>query len=210
MRAVTVWRVWRPLVCGFALLWLAPACAGPQRSTPITGGPLADHPRVALLTLENLSGAPDAGESLTRLLGAEITARGLCELVDIGQVQGTLRRLRVRNTAVLSLDQLHSLGDSLGVRFVLTGSVLEHGTISTEDGPIPTVGAALKLIDVTSGRVTWAKSRSFTGKDRETVFGYGREIDPGRLDARLVDDLLVDLARLGGVRPAKAMEGKQP
>lgn len=209
MPAASAPGAWRIGLAGLALALLASACAGPQRLAALADAPLADHPRVALLTLENLSGAPDAGESMTRLLGTEIVARGLCDLVDIGQVQGTLRRLRVRNTAVLTLDQLHSLGDSLGVRFILTGSLLEHGTISTEDGPIPTVAATLKLIEAASGRVVWAKSLSLTGKDRETVFGYGREIDAGRLDGRLVDGMLLDFKRLTVALPAKGRGGKR-
>jgi TolB-like protein len=192
-----------------AVAMLLAGCAGPQRLAVVAGAPLAQHPRIGLLTLENLSGAPDAGERLTRLLGAEITSRGLCELVDIGQVQGALRRLRIRNTAVMSLEQVRSLGDSLGARYLLTGSVLEHATLQTDDGPIPTAGAALKLIDVASGHVVWAKSLSVTGKDRETVFGYGREIDAGKLDARLVDEMLADFTRLSGEASGQGKEKKR-
>lgn len=191
------------------LALLLAGCAGPQRLSVVSGTPLTSGSRVALLTLENLSGAPDVGEIMTRRLGTELASRGLCELVDIGQAQGAVRRLRVRNTAVLSLAQIRSLGDSLGASHLLTGSVLEHGTLATEDGQIPTSGAALKLIEVATGRVVWAKSLSLTGKDKETVFGYGREIDAGRLDARLVDEMLNDFKRLVGALPAKG-QGDNP
>lgn len=198
-------------LAGFVLLVaaLSPGCAGPQRLSHTNATPLAAHPRIALLPLENLSGAADAGEALSRVLGTELTSRGWCELVDVGQVQGTLRKQRVRNTAVLSLDQLHSLGDSLDVPYVLTGTVLEHGETHTDEGPIPAVAATLKLLEVSSGRVLWAKALSLTGKDRETVFGFGRETDPARLDARLVDLMLLDLKQLAGRDPGSDRGGSK-
>jgi TolB-like protein len=192
-----------PAIAILAVAGLSLGCAGSRRLTHVTGAPLADHPRVAVLPLENLSGAPDAGDAMTRLLGAELAARGWCEVVDIGQVQGVLRGLRVRNTAVLSLDQLRALGDSLGVRFLLTGSVLEHTMTGTEEGRIPVSAVTLKLLETPGGRVVWAKALAVTGKDRETLFGYGRETDPVRLDAGLVDDMLRDLGRLATPSPTR-------
>ncbi len=199
----------RVTIATLALLGLALGCAAPQRLSVVTGAPLANHPRVALPPLENLSASPDVGDVMARLIGAELPARGWCEVVDLGQVQGVLRRLRVRNPAVLSLDQLHTLGDSLGVRYLLTGTVLEHGTTPTEDGPVPVSSVTLKLLDVTGGRVVWAKALAYTGKDRETVFGYGREVDPAKLDTRLVDDMMRDLGRLAAAVPEKG-GGRKP
>ncbi len=202
-------RVRRSALAALLLAAMSVGCAGAHRLSLVTGAPLADHPRVALLPLENLSGAADAGESMSRLLGTELTARGWCELVDIGQVRGALRRLRVRNTAALSLDDLRSLGDSLRVHYVLTGSVLERGTTNTDDGPVPTVATTLKLLETPSGRVVWAKALALTGKDHETVFGYGRETDPARLDARLVDEMLADFKRLTEAFPEAGRVGNK-
>ena len=104
---------------------------------------------------------------------------------------------------------MHTLADSLSVRFVLAGSVLEHKATNTDEGTIPAAAMTLKLLDSSSGRVVWAKALAVTGKDRETLFGYGRENDPLQLDARLVDEMLNDFGRLASASPAKGTEGKK-
>lgn len=199
----------RLAVASLALVALSLSCAAPRRISFAGGAPLSDHPRIALLPLENLSGAADAGDALTRLLGAELSSRGWCDLVDIGQVQGAMRTLRARNAAALSLEQLAALGDTLRVRYVLTGSLLEHKIVNTDDGPTPAVAVTLKLLDPTTGRIVWAKAIARSGRDRETVFGYGRQDDPLKLDAVLVDEMLADFGRLAGAAPAAGGKGKK-
>ncbi len=184
-------------------------CAATPRKFVSLGTPVAGRPRLALLPLENLSGRPEAGDLLTRMLFVELVRSGGCELVESGNVDTALDALHVRATGSLSSEQLRGLGDKLGVRFVLTGSVLESGTVRTPEGEVPSVGVALKLLEVRSARVAWAGMRFRSGEDKETVFGWGRQRDAERLAAELVAEVLADF-RIVEPDTVIAREGKTP
>ena len=149
-----------------------------------------DHPRVALLPFENLSGREEQGRFFTQAFLAALVSTDAVEVVDLGQVEATIEVLRIRATGAPTRDQLAALGESLQVRYVLLGSVLEAGTIRTYDGDIPSAGASLRMVDVTNARIVWARAHVVTGDDRETVFGWGRERSAERLLTKLADDML--------------------
>lgn len=176
------------LAMGASLLVGGCAGSGPPRSH---GGAVpTDHPRVALLPFENLSGREEQGRLFTQAFLAALVGSDAVEVVDLGQVEATIEALRIRATGAPSRDQMAAIGESLQVRYVLLGSVLEAGTIRTYDGDIPSAGASLRLVDVTNARIVWAKARVVTGDDRETVFGWGRERSAERLLTKLADDML--------------------
>lgn len=177
-----------------ALAWwislLAGGCAGSTPPRSHGGAVPMDHPRVALLPFENLSGREEQGRFFTQAFLAALVSTDAVEVVDLGQVEATIEVLRIRATGAPTRDQLAALGESLQVRYVLLGSVLEAGTIRTYDGDIPSAGASLRMVDVTNARIVWARAHVVTGDDRETVFGWGRERSAERLLTKLADDML--------------------
>ena len=176
------------LAWGISLLVGGCAASAPPRSH---GGAVpTDHPRVALLPFENLSGREEQGRFFTQAFLATLVGTDAVEVVDLGEVEATIEALRIRATGAPSRDQLAALGESLQVRYVLLGSVLEAGTIRTYDGDIPSAGASLRMVDVTNARIVWARAHVVTGDDRETVFGWGRERSAERLLTKLADDML--------------------
>ena len=198
----------RTIVRGGALALLVVlgfgGCAAPRQLSRFQGTPLAGHPRVAVLPLENLSGTLDAGRSLTQVFVAELVSAGICDVVETGNVESAVRALRVRDTNAPTTDQVRALGDTLGARFLLCGVVLEHGDLETPDGKIPAIGVAMKLLEVPTARVAWAKVLVRTGDDRESLFGWGRVPDASRVGAALAAEIIRDLRRLTGetARPA--------
>jgi TolB-like protein len=179
-----------------AALLLA-GCAGTGRHSDSGGTVPTDHPRAALLPFENLSGREEQGRLFTQAFLVELVKSGACEMVEPGQVDEMLDRLQIRTTGALSNEQLRLLGDSLDVRYVFLGSVLEAGTVKTWDGDIPSAGASLRMVETATARVTWAGLRVGTGDDRETVFGWGREQSAERLIARLAREMLGPFADVG-------------
>ena len=180
----------------FVALIAIAGCAAPQRFSAFTGSPLAGRPRVALLPLENLSGNVDAADALTHVFFTELAATQLCELADMGDVQRAMRRIRIRSTGSPTSEQVRQLGDSLRVKYVLCGTLLEQGSLSTSDGNVPALSAAFKLLEVPLARVIWGKMLTLTGEDHATVFGWGLVRDPNRLASELAVDLIKDLRRL--------------
>jgi TolB-like protein len=145
---------------------------------------------VALLPLENLTGKSDAADALTRMLFVELVRSGKCEMVESGIVDTALVALRIRETASLTAAQMKTLGETLNVTYLIMGTALESGAAHTPDGDVPSVGVALKLLDVRDARVLWADMRFRTGDDKESVFGWGREANGQRLAASMVGELL--------------------
>ena len=183
-------RAPRLLALAWGISLLAGGCAGSAPPRSHGGAVPMDHPRVALLPFENLSGREEQGRFFTHAFLAALVSTDAVEVVDLGQVEATIEVLRIRATGAPTRDQLAALGESLQVRYVLLGSVLEAGTIRTYDGDIPSAGASLRMVDVTNARIVWARAHVVTGDDRETVFGWGRERSAERLLTKLADDML--------------------
>ena len=130
-------------------------CGAHSRSLHV-GTLVADHPRVAVLPLEDLSGEVDATMAFTRMVFTEVVRAGNCEVVESGVVEEAMDSLSIRNGGSLSQGQIRALGDRLKVAYLLTGTMLESGMVQVGDGQVPIAGAALKLIEVSSSRAVWA------------------------------------------------------
>jgi len=174
------------LASGFA------GCGG-SAPRPSAAPPSGERVRIAVLPFDNLTTEGTAGEFMTLVFFTEIGARADYEPVETGIVAATLESLGVRTAGSLSAEQLRTIGERLGVRSLLIGSVLESGTVRTPEGELPSVGVTLKLLDAASGRVLWTKMGFRSGADGETVFGWGREKSARRLAAQLANELLRSL-----------------
>lgn len=183
-----------PPVLAAAVVLMLAGCASNQAPVPAAALPVAAPPvPVAVLPLEDLSGQVGSAEKLTRMVFTELVARGGWEVTDPGQVDGAMVAARIRSTGSLSREQVRTVSDTLGVRWLLTGAALEFGHVRTPDGEVPSVGLSLRLIDGRSGKVMWADQRFHSGDDRETVFGMGRQSDPQALAQTTVAELLAGL-----------------
>lgn len=174
---------------------LAAALAGCAHApvAPAVIAPGAARARLALLPLENLSGRADASDALTRMLFVELVRKPVLDVVEMGEVEAAMDSLRLRSTSSLPLEQLRALASRLSVGYVMVGTLLESSTQHTAEGDLPSVGVALKLLDVGSGKVVWAQMAIRSGDDRETLFGWGREENAQRLAATLARQVLADL-----------------
>jgi len=182
-------------------------CAGSAPPREHGGAVPTDHPRVALLPFENLSGREDQGRLFTYAFLAALGKSGGVEIVDLGEVESMTEALRIRTTASPSRDQMAALGESLHVRYVVLGSVLEAGKLRTADGETPTAGVSLRLVDVTDARVVWADVRVKTGDDKETIFGWGRERSAERLVTTLADEMFRPFRQAGDAWRKRAGTG---
>ena len=180
------------------VLILGWGCAGAPAKARETQAIPRDHPRAALLPLENLTAAADAGEAMSRIVWTELARSGAVELIDPGNVDAALDSMQIRAAASITSDQLRALGDTLGVGYVFSGSVLESGRVSTPEGDVPSVGLTLRMVETKSARVVWAGMRFRSGEDQETVFGWGRVRSAERLAEDAVAELLKDFRDVGG------------
>ena len=178
---------WAALVMAGALL---AGCAGHAPHREEGGAVPTDHPRVAVLPFENLSGREEQGRRFTLAFVATLAGTGAADVVDVGQTEAMVEALQIRATASPTREQLAAIGDSLQVRYALLGSVLEAQTLRTPDGDTPTAGASLRLVETSTAKIVWAAVRVKTGDEKETVFGWGREESAEKLLTKLAEEML--------------------
>lgn len=172
-----------------SLFACACATSAPRRG-PASPLALPDHPRVALLPLENLTGQTDAAEVFGRLLFTELVRTGCCDPIEPGLVEEALDSLGIRYTGALTAADTRGIARRLNASYVMVGTVLEVGSVRTSEGDVPSAAATLRMLAPDSARVVWANAGYRTGQDRESVFGYGRERSSERLQAALAAELL--------------------
>ena len=193
-------------VTATVLTAFAPLPAG-ANSTRQSGGTLpAGHPRAALLPFENLAGREEQGALFTRIFFAHLMASGAFEMVDPASVEQGMDALLVRSTGSLTPEQIRALGDTLHAPYLLIGSVLESGKLQSGGVELPSVGATLRLVEATSGRVVWAGVHFRTGEDHESLFGWGRVRSAEKLISMLADGILGEF-RAAGERERRAANG---
>ena len=183
MRALPRMTGWLGLAAALALAGCAATATPPQ---PVS---TAGQPRVALLPLENLAGKPEAADVVTRVMFAALGQTGAVELVEPGDVEARLSEYRIRTSGMLTTEQAVKLAGRLRADYLMTGTILEFGTVHTPEGDVPSVGVSMRLLSNADGRVVWTAMRIRTGDDRETVFNWGRERSLERLTERTAAEL---------------------
>lgn len=186
-------RVGWPAALGLALALAG--CAHAPRVHPMAPPAFTGTPRVAFLPLANLSGRTEVGDVVSRVFFTALVHTGCCEVVDPGETERVVESLRIRDTGALTTEQARALADSLRVPYLITGTLLEHTNLRTPEGDVPTIGVALEMRDVAKGRVVWADARFRNGQDRETLFGWGRVTDAGKLATELATEMFEGLRR---------------
>lgn len=181
------------------MLSLAVLCTGgtPSVRRSVGGTVPPDHPRAALVPFENLAGREEQSQIFTKVFFAQLVASGAFEMIDPAQVEAAMDSLGIRAAGSMTPADVRALADTLHAPYLLLGSVLESGSIQGGSGPVPAVGATLRLTEAASGRVAWAGVHFRSGEDRETVFGWGRVMSAERLITELASDMLRDFRDTG-------------
>jgi TolB-like protein len=204
---VTARADWRaPLVWIAALALAVLTTAGAPSVRRSAGGAVPPgRPPAALMPFDNLSGREEQAQLFTKVFFAQLVASGALEMVDPTRVEQAMDSLGIRAAGSMTPWQVKIMADTLHVPYLLLGSVLESGSYQNDTNTIPSVGATLRLVDASSGRVLWAGVHFRSGEDRETVFGWGRVRTVERLVSDLASEMLRDF-RDAGARFARSSE----
>ena len=178
----------------FALPLLA-ACASSG------GGSIYVHPnadfgtyqRLAVLPLENLTTERFAGERVREILVIELSALGLFDVVELGEVN---RVLRVQNLSLvdeLGPEEIATLGEVLGVDALFFGTVIAYSERQIGSVKSPEISLSMRLIDVENGIAVWSATDAKAGVSIWTrLFGVGeksRSEAASELVRRLLDTM---------------------
>lgn len=158
---------------------------------------------VAVIPFDNLSQHPDAGKKVVNLLLTELVNTGLFRLADMGEVESSLRRLRIRTTAEIDLSKLKTLGDELDIQTIIVGSIDEYELRQGKAGLISVVSVNARMLDVGTGDILWAINNAHDGEDWETIFGFGKVISLSQLAQIVVSEMVEGLVQ--ALAPAKLL-----
>lgn len=176
------------------LLLLAASGAG---LAPVAAAPQEQGARFALLPLRNLSDDADAPYALFARVRGELELRG-ASFVPEGELEGELRRRRVRYTDSVSAADVRAIADATGAEYVLAGTLIDY-----EPGLLPRVSLALRAIDARTGQRSASSVVTLRGEDFEGLLGLGRIEDEAELVSVAIDELLADFGSGGApVQPA--------
>ncbi len=130
--------------------------------------------RVAILPLQNFTRDNLAHEKIRDILETELLRLGIFEVVDRGEIDATLRELRVRSPSEIDPKIIKRISQKLLVQAIFTGSVDEYRREQSGGLSLPIVTISLKLIDTQSGKVIWQITASEKGGGALTrLFGVG-------------------------------------
>jgi hypothetical protein len=162
------------------------------------------------MPFENLAGREEQSQLFTRIFFAQLVASGALEMVEPAQVEAAMDSLGIRASGSMTMSEVRTMADTLHAPYLMLGSVLESGTVQGASGPVPSVGATLRLVEAAGGRVLWAGVHFRSGEDKETVFGWGRVRSPERLILELASDMLRDFRDAGARERAPAGTERTP
>lgn len=143
---------------------VASACGSAHRSEYLASEAARREIRkAAVLPLENLTAAPDAGRVVAEEISAELT-RAKIDVVDRAAAESAFARLELTPGGAVDRLAARRLGEILGVDAVVIGTLAEATDGTTRPGPSrPTVGLSVRVVDVKSGNYLLAGTYTAAG-----------------------------------------------
>ncbi|MCK5237077.1 MAG: hypothetical protein KAR06_08835, partial [Deltaproteobacteria bacterium] len=145
---------------------------------------------IALLPMENLSGAPIAPEVVREYIKRELKNKGWVLISRDDIVEEFLAKRRVRYTGAITRLVVREMGKALGVDAVMVGSVNYY----TGSGTSVMVGVSCRLLSTTDGSIIWADNLAYTGRDYQGFLGLGAVKSLDILASMVVKDLVSSIA----------------
>jgi len=147
-------------ILGFLLISIC-GCGGPKFYVKPKSD-IEKIKRVAVLPFENFTSDEYAGEKIRRLVITDLLLNGI-DVVEPGEVTRTLRDLQVKSLSSMKGADIQSMGKTLGVDGVISGSVEALGTGRGVSVSYPEVSIQLMLLDVSSGGIIWSVQHTVGG-----------------------------------------------
>ena len=125
--------------------------------------------RVAVLPFQNLSNDQQAGFRATRLMITELLASGAVDVVEPGEVEGALAKIRGRPSQP-SIEEIVGLGQSLEVQAVIMGTVAQSEILRSGAVGIPAVTLDAQMVETETGAIVWAATHTEKGGSASARF----------------------------------------
>lgn len=180
----------RKQIIGTVLLSLLLSLPGCSSSAPPIESYLRENVNLALIQTIAVLPFEGGGRSarIRELTITQLLANNIFDIVDKGLVDKFLQQEAINPGTPLDTFTLRRLGESLGVKVVLLGSV-EEVTNSRGSASYPEITMTLRLVECETGKVLWQASGMGSGySTADRLFGLAPK---DRFQVTL--DLLYDL-----------------
>lgn len=150
---------------------------------------------LAVLPFVNRSAVRGAGIIASNIFTARLFQTGRLKVARPGEVREALSRLKVASLANLAISDLQALGQLLGVKAVLVGTVDAHERGSPASRQAPVAELYSQVVEVASGETVWTSWHSRKGDDSVIVFDFGRVRSPVKVMDKAIKDMVASLAQ---------------
>lgn len=159
----------------FGLMLLSLSACGPKLPTLHKLNPLPQGKtcRIAVLPFLNQTGYPEADAIFYRIFLAELVQSGRFDIVQEGDVRDIFHHLRVWPGHEPEEEQMKILGERLGVKIVITGTVVKMAEVPKAKIVNPTLAVSLKILDTESSQTIWCTFHRREGKQYRKVMHFG-------------------------------------
>ena len=176
-----------------ALLAVLAGCAAKRGAQVTFHEPAMDFSlvhTVAVLPFSNLSATQTAGERVRGVFMTMLQATGQIYVLPAGEVQRGLARMDLANPAQPSGDDVVTLGKTLSVDAVITGSVLEYGEARSGSASANYVSVSVQMLETKTGKLVWSAQATKGGiSAADRMFGGGGQ-PMNAVTADAVNDLM--------------------
>ena len=176
-----------------AALVLAAGCAAKRGAQVTFHEPAMDFSlvhTVAVLPFSNLSATQTAGERVRGVFMTMLQATGQIYVLPTGEVQRGLTRVELTNPAQPAEQDVVSLGKTLSVDAVITGSVLEYGEARSGSASANYVSISVQMLETKTGKLVWSAQSTKGGiSAADRMFGGGGQ-PMNSVTADAVSDLM--------------------
>ncbi len=173
------------IICMFCFLVLVVSGCSTSGMKHFTrpGADVSSVSKVAVLPFDNHTSDMYAGEKVRSIVIIELLSRGM-EVVEPGEVNRALIKLKIRSLARASREDYKSIAEELEIDGMITGSVETYGISRGISVSYPEVSIGLSLIGSGNGSVLWSTWHTGGGADFWTRhFGVeGRTLDQASRD----------------------------
>ena len=165
--------------------------------------------RVAVLPPECFAADVRAAAILSHLLAIRLRDAGF-EPVEAGDLREAIRAEGVRSFRALDSTALVKVGEHVGTRLFLTGSVYAWRDAPRQGTVPPEVSLELSLVDVVRGRVLWTGQHARNGADYAFLLQRGGVATAVALADRVATELLDNLRTGRPPARTKAASSRNP
>ncbi|MBK8165589.1 MAG: DUF799 family lipoprotein [bacterium] len=183
MRSRRRWR-WGAAVLAAALVLAAGGCGSGASQFIRDDVDFSFIRRVAVYPFYNLSQDVYGGQRVQSVFLTELLERNEVEVLDRGEVLAAVAEMKLHPDAILSPQQVQSLGSRLKADAVFFATVEEYGTERSHANPTQVVTATYQLCEAQTGRVVWSSQirtdgaslgRKLFGGGSASAFAVARE-----------------------------------